>query len=55
MFDAFRELLSLAERAGLDTEYWKLPPDVRVGMLRATAEFYCYATNSRLGQAGSAD
>ncbi len=52
MFDTFRRLLSLAERAGVDTEYWNLPSDVRLEMRRATAEFFCYATNSRLRQAG---
>jgi non-heme chloroperoxidase len=52
MFDAFRAVLSLAQRAGLGTEYWNLPPDVRLGMRRATAEFVCYATNGRLRQAG---
>jgi pimeloyl-ACP methyl ester carboxylesterase len=52
MFETFRGLLSLAERAGLDTDYWKLPPDFRLEMRRATAEFFCYATNSPLRQAG---
>jgi pimeloyl-ACP methyl ester carboxylesterase len=50
MFDTFRRLLSLAERAGLETDYWNLPMDVRFEMRRATAEFFCYATNSRIRQ-----
>jgi pimeloyl-ACP methyl ester carboxylesterase len=52
MFDRLRGLLSLAERAGLATEYWSLPPDVRREMRRAVADFFCYATNSRIRQAG---
>jgi pimeloyl-ACP methyl ester carboxylesterase len=52
MFERLRRVLSLAERAGLGKEYWSLPPDVRFEMRRAVAEFFCYATNGRIQQAG---
>ena len=52
VFDSFRRLITLADRAGHGTDYWKLPADLRLEMRRASADFFCYAFNGPRTQAG---